>query len=83
MATISDIKPNEGDCIAGSDGRGYPVCIVDGELFWAGQFLSAYGGDCFSVVSRSDNTVSAEALAQREVDKSRAVGRHALDKKYM
>ena len=53
MAKIKDLDPKEGDMMSGSDGRPRIVCVVDGELFWNGQFLSVYGGDCFLVHKRA------------------------------
>ena len=83
MATILDLDPQEGDVIKGASGNPMPVCVVDGELFWNGQFLSAYGGDCFSIVSHTKVTTSEEDIRQRKLDIESAIKRRKLDEKYM
>lgn len=81
MATMTEINPQEGDVIKGATGSA-PVCVVSGELFWNGQFISAYRGDKFEVVSRSGNTPSAEELSDRETAKDKARKADALDCHY-
>jgi len=81
MATMAEIAPQEGDVIKGATGSA-PVYVVRGELFWNGQFVSAYRGDKFEVVSLSDHVPSAKDLADREAAKDKARKADSLDRHY-
>lgn len=82
MATMIEIEPQEGDVIKGATGTA-PVCVVRGELFWNGQFVSAYGGHSFELVSRSLTQVSLEDIAARNAEKIASKHADELDQKYM
>jgi hypothetical protein len=82
MATMIEIEPQEGDMIKGATGTA-PVCVVRGELFWNGQFVSAYGGNAFELVSRSLTQVSPAEIAARNAEKIAAKRADELDRKYM
>lgn len=81
MATMTEINPQEGDVIKGSTGSA-PVCVVRGELFWNGQFVSAYRGDAFEVIRRSGHVPSGQELADRQVAKDKARRADELDRRY-
>jgi hypothetical protein len=82
MATMKEIDPQEGDVIRGAFGPELPVCVVRGELFWNGQFVSTYDGDGFEVVSRSGHVPTEEDLAKRAAAREEARKADELDPFY-
>jgi hypothetical protein len=80
--SMQDLEPQEGDVIRGS-ACDLPVVVVDGELFWNGQFISAFGGNNFTMVTRRNITLSGDDLLLRERARDAARASAALDRKYM